>query len=295
MNDNYSGYSDQVSDFHHVYSDGKLSSSIFIDPEDFIKAINLIPQYALKNDLKVLAYTVTGTHLHMMLKGLNHSIKNFISEYKFMILRYLASIGRKISTDSFLMSLKEMETLTQVKKTICYILRNSLDVDKTLMPSYYEWSSAGLYFANDTTFTSGAKISEMTEYKRVNLLKTKFDFPPEWRVLPNGLINPSCFVDYQMVNDMFKTANAFIAFMYFRSDDDVVIKRYMSRRIINELSDNELRKAVSALASDLFHTGIRDLSVGEKVALVSHLRKNYPPSQLSRVLSMPIDLVKSLY
>ena len=110
MNDNYSGYSDQVSDFYHVYSDGKLSSSIFIDPEDFIKAINLIPQYALKNDLKVLAYTVTGTHLHMMLKGLNHSIKNFISEYKFMILRYLASIGRKISTDSVLMSLQAMET-----------------------------------------------------------------------------------------------------------------------------------------------------------------------------------------
>ncbi len=150
------------------------------------------------------------------------------------------------------------------------------------MPSYYEWSSAGLYFANDTTFTSGAKILEMTEYKRVNLLKTKFDFPPEWRVLPNGLINPSCFVDYQMVNDMFKTANAFIAFMYFRSDDDAVIKRYMSGRAINELSDNELRKSVSALASDLFHTGIRDLSVCEKVALVSHLRKNYPPSQLSR-------------
>lgn len=295
MNDNYSGYSDQVSDFFHVYSDGKLSSSIFIDPEDFIKAINLIPQYALKNDLKVLAYTVTGTHLHMMLKGPNRSIKYFISDYKSMILRYLASIGRKISTDSFLMSSKEMETLTQVKKTICYILRNSLDVDKTLMPSYYEWSSAHLYFANDRIHSTGVKISETSEHQRVIMLKTKFDFPPEWWVLPNGLINPSCFVDYQMVNDMFKTANAFIAFMYFRSDDDAVIKRYMSGRAINELSDNELRKSVSALASDLFHTGIRDLSVCEKVALVSHLRKNYPPSQLSRVLSMPIDLVKSLY
>ena len=212
-----------------------------------------------------------------------------------MILRYLASIGRKISTDSFLMSSKEMETLTQVKKTICYILRNSLDVDKTLMPSYYEWSSAHLYFANDRIHSTGVKISETSEHQRVIMLKTKFDFPPEWRVLPNGLINPSCFVDYQMVNDMFKTANAFIAFMYFRSDDDAVIKKYMSGRAINELSDNELRKSVSALASDLFHTGIRDLSVGEKVALVSHLRKNYPPSQLSRVLSMPIDLVKSLY
>lgn len=295
MNDNYSGYSDQVGDFYHVYSDGKLSSSIFIDTEDFIKAINLIPQYALKNDIKVLAYTVTGTHLHMMLKGPNRSIKYFISDYKSMILRYLASIGRKIPTTSFLMSSKEMETLTQVKKTICYILRNSLDVDKTLMPSYYEWSSAHLYFANDRIHSTGVKISETSEHQRVIMLKTKFDFPPEWRVLPNGLINPSCFVDYQMVNDMFKTANAFIAFMYFRSDDDAVIKRYMSGRAINELSDNELRKSVSALASDLFHTGIRDLSVGEKVALVSHLRKNYPPSQLSRVLSMPIDLVKSLY
>lgn len=258
MYDNFSGYSDQVRDFYHVYSDGKLSSSIFIQPEDFIKAINLIPQYAIKNNLKVLAYTVTGTHLHMMLQGPYRVVQTFMSEYKSMILRYFSSIGRKTRSDMFLMSAKEMETSAQVKKTICYILRNSLDVDKTLMPWCYRWGTAGLYFAN-------------------------------------GLINPSCFVDYKMVNDMFKTANALIAFMYFKSDDDAIIKRYMSGRMVNELADNELRKEISNLARDLFHSNIRDLSVGEKVAVASHLRKNYPPSQLSRILSMPVELIKSLY
>lgn len=88
MYENFCGYSDQVRDFYHVYSDGKLSSSIFIQPEDFIKAINLIPQYAIKNNLKVLAYTVTGTHLHMMLRGPYSVVQTFMSEYKSMILRY---------------------------------------------------------------------------------------------------------------------------------------------------------------------------------------------------------------
>lgn len=295
MYDNFSGYSDQVRDFYHVYSDGKLSSSIFIQPEDFIKAINLIPQYAIKNNLKVLAYTVTGTHLHMMLQGPYRVVQTFMSEYKSMILRYFSSIGRKTRTDMLLMSAKEMETSAQVKKTICYILRNSLDVDKTLMPWCYRWGTAGLYFANDDILSSGTRISEIPEYKRASLLRTKFDFPHEWRVLANGLINPSCFVDYKMVNDMFKTANALIAFMYFKSDDDAIIKRYMSGRMVNELADNELRKEISNLARDLFHSNIRDLSVGEKVAVASHLRKNYPPSQLSRILSMPVELIKSLY
>ena len=120
MYENFCGYSDQVRDFYHVYSDGKLSSSIFIQPEDFIKAINLIPQYAIKNNLKVLAYTVTGTHLHMMLQGSYRVVQTFMSEYKSMILRYFSSIGRKTRSDMFLMSAKEMETSAQVKNHLLY-------------------------------------------------------------------------------------------------------------------------------------------------------------------------------
>ena len=294
MNIFYSEPNDQVSDFYHVYSDGKLSSSTFIQPEDFIKAINLIPQYAIKNSLKVLAYTFTSTHLHLMLQGPHPSIQNFIIEYKSVILRYFASNGRKKPANEFLLSAKEMETLTQTKKTICYILRNSLDVDRTLLPSNHQWSSAHLYFANDTFLLSGTKLSEISGYKRFTLLRTKYDFPLEWRVLNNGLINPAYFVDYRMVNDIFKTANAFIAFMHFKSEDEAIIKRYMSARVVNKLSDNELRKVVTALAYDLFKSKVRDLSVQEKVAIASHFRNRYPPSQLSRVLSMPIDLVNSL-
>lgn len=288
---------ESVSDVYHIYSNGHRSPTLFYDEQDFIKAVNLLARYSYEAGCTVLAYTFCDTHFHLLIRATLADVQLFIQKYRRCLLKFLSdahgsSAGRGCPFDLEI-SFKEMETVPQVKKTLCYILRNSLDVNRELLPVYYRWGSASLYFSDhDRLNDRGVLLSEMSTRRQEIMLKFRMDVPEGWRVDEHGMILPQCFVDYHSVDRLFVTANAFLAFMHFRNEDETMIRRGMMESRIERLSDKELRSRISRLSREYFEKTVEELTLKEKIALAAFLKKDYPLRQLGRLLRVEVGLME---
>lgn len=283
---------ESISDVYHVYSNGKKSLTLFYDDRDFIRAVNLLARHSYEAGCKVLAYTFCDTHFHFMVNGRRADVVNFIGIYKRGLLNYLTRTYGNTKEFDVEVAFKEVETSTQARKTICYILRNSLDANKLLLPVYCRWSSASLYFADLSKIEGTAvRISDLTLRQQVELLRTRFKAPSDWLVDGDGMFLPSCFVDYGSVNNLFKTANAFLAFMHFRKEDESAIARGLANDKVERLSDKELRAKIAGRSKELFNKSASALTLREKIALAVFLQRDYPTAQLARVLEIDAGLL----
>lgn len=62
-------FDEPVSDYWHVYSDGKRADIPFATDKDKVFAMNAIAICAFQSDMEVICQEVNDTHLHSILRG----------------------------------------------------------------------------------------------------------------------------------------------------------------------------------------------------------------------------------
>jgi len=128
---------------HHVTQRGNYRQSVFEDPEDRVKYLELIKEYSTKYGLKIYAYCLMSNHVHFI--AVPEREDSLSMTFKYAHMRYSQYFNRKHHRTGHLWQgrffscpLDQEHAISAVK----YVERNPVRAKMVELPWDYEWSSA---------------------------------------------------------------------------------------------------------------------------------------------------------
>lgn len=277
--------------YYHVCTDGHALDWMFKDTADFIAGVNRIGICMLETSVVVVAFILMDNHVHFVLYGTIVQCKKFITRYKAltgMWIRFKYGIdGHLRRLPSQLILIEDEE---QLLDTIAYIDRNSIVAGYGLLPGEYPWGSAKYVFTNEADIPS-VSLNDMTQKDARELLGTWVQLPGDWKVDRSGMILPTCFLDVDKLQRLFKSP---IKYLYHLSKK-LEGKIEMHGGIRTFIPDKELRKITDTLVREMFgRTDIGQLDFNSRIALARKLRYDYASTlkQISRLLHLEVDALR---
>ncbi len=213
--------------------------------------------------------------------------------------------GGKPEGLQFIFDVEEIEDESYLKKVGVYVLVQPTKDGKGIMPYDYPWSSAPLYFRGDKVVPiwcvdkhgvvqEAVRIGDMTCRERKKQFRTDVPLPDNWLTC-NGILLPANYVDVNRFEQIYRTHNAFRAFLSRSSDSEMIRQTAIVKGV--SLPDHEMREACWRACREIF--GVRDVRVldsTKRLELARRLRRRYLISskQLSRVVHVPVDEIERL-
>ena len=225
---------DRIDDIWHVFSDGTRADIPFDTVEDKVFGWNSVAICAEIAGVRVWVVTVNDTHFHTLVKGAEERAER----YRRLLQQRLQ---RHFPHESIHVARHPVNLREKVMSRFMYAYRNCMDFYKKL-PGEYPWGCGHLYFSEQRNFFKGRKISNLSGREQYSLFHTKHPIPQNWLIDGDGRILPECFVDYEAVEHFFRSARAFIAFLYVRKEDEAAIKQEIFNDYLESRSIQELRK-----------------------------------------------------
>ena len=277
--------------YFHVSSHGLERNDIFKSMEDFIQGMNDVALCVLGYDVVILAFCLMSNHFHFLLFGTLEDCRRFSEEYK-------RRCGIRMRRSGEVKGLKDVEVRLDMvddrlylENVIAYILRNPLASGIKIVPYQYAWSSVSLYF-NQNDSCQGERLNEMSERKRFKILKSRVSVPDEYMVDGNGVILPSCYVDYMSVEKIFRHPARFLAALARNVENDVEV--YLGAADYVSMTDQEILTQMKDLIKVEFQKdSISQLSMEQRVRLCRLLKRNFKAGvkQIARVTRIDPDFV----
>ena len=283
--------------FYHLFSDGFRTDVLFQDNISFIAGMNIIALSYLCAEVKILAFVLMDNHVHFILYGTADDCIRFKDKFihKFAMWYSNHNNGRCLNAMEF--DLKELEDERYLLNSIAYVLRNGIAAGFAYCPDDYRWSSAGLYFRSPEMLKSitsrYVSISELSVRERRRLMHSHTDIPLTWKITPEGFIWPGSYVDYEIVERLYRTPKSFTYFMGQSKEEDINRSLGMDGNVV--IPDMELREKAIELSMEMFNsTYLRKLTVPDRLSLAKELRRVYRCSakQIARIVHLDQIYVK---
>ena len=277
--------------YYHVSSHGLERNDIFKSREDFIQGMNDVAICVLGYDVLILCFCLMSNHFHFLLYGTLEECRRFSEEYKRRCGIRMRNSGDVKGLKDVEVRLDRIDDLRYLENVIGYILRNPMAAGIKVLPYLYPWSSASLYF-NPQIIIGGEVLNEMSERKRFRILKSRTSVPDNYMVDSNGMILPSCYVDYAAVEKIFRHPARLLAALARNVENDVEIFLGVADEV--SMTDQEILSQMKELIWVEFHRdSISQLSMEQRVRLCRLLKLNFKAGvkQIARVTHIDPDLV----
>lgn len=261
---------------------------IFKSDTDYIYGMNSIPVCAAGNQVTILAFCLMSNHVHFIVHGEEDNCRKFITQYK----KRLTALTNLSSTN---ICIKHIDDDDYLMKAIGYVLRNPVSAGIRLMPYHYDWSSASLYFKKPDSGRLGKKIGTLSYRSKRELLHSQTTLLDEYILTEKGLILPECYVDFEYVENLFRSP---ARLMYAMSRNENM-EMELSGDILHKTkySDEELSGTIKELCEEIFQKSSADLlSIENRYRLAKILHKRYRLSrkQLARLTMTEPSLLKTM-
>ena len=261
---------------------------IFKSDTDYIYGMNSIPVCAAGNQVTILAFCLMSNHVHFIVHGEEDNCRKFITQYK----KRLTALTNLSSTN---VCIKHINDDDYLMKAIGYVLRNPVSAGIRLMPYHYDWSSASLYFKKPDSGRLGKKIGTLSYRSKRELLHSQTTLLDEYILTEKGLILPECYVDFEYVDNLFRSP---ARLMYAMSRNENM-EMELSGDILHKTkySDEELSGTIKELCEETFQKSSADLlSIENRYRLAKILHKRYRLSrkQLARLTMTEPSLLKTM-
>lgn len=285
----------RVDNCYHIFSSGTKDDTWFKDkdtPKDIVNALAV--SYARSADARILAYCIMSNHIHLTLHGdlpaCTSLMKTFIMQMKRILPEKLIS---GIET-----SCSEIKDLEYLLTCIAYGDRNPLKGGITILPCYYEWSSAGLLFrADDPSHdTAYRPIGSFMKREQRKLFHTHDILPQEWLVGPDQRIWNGNFVEYKTTQKLFNNSPARYLYYLARNSGELMLRRSGRSQGLT-MNDVELKGKMLEVSMTFFKKDrITDLSLPERLKVAREMRRKWAVSfkQLGRLLHIKGDDLEEL-
>ena len=265
-------------EYFHVCTDGLSRSMIFRTDEDFINGMNDVAVCALQRPVRLQCFCLMSNHVHFVMKGEYEACNRFIRLFK-------RRINTRIVDFNAETAIIRIGSQDYMKKVIAYVLRNPMAAQANITPWNYRWSSIGTYFSRMKGCNYGDKqASEMSIRQKRALLNSKTVLPDEYELSPDGMIYPYNYVDYEFVEQLYRTPAEFIYHLSVNNDRILEMETGVLKH--GHYNDQELYNSMLEICHKKFDKyGIESLTIEEKLHLAEMLRKNYGAGtkQISRV------------
>ena len=277
----------------HVYSYGEDTPKLLGSRADFIKAVQITAWCSTLFDVEILAFAWMNSHFHFVLKGNPATCQAFGEKVMRLLLLYInRTRGAQVYLPSqVLVSTKEVLGERYLKTLICYVLRNPIDAGFKLDPREYEWSSARLYFSGNH---QRSKPLSSYDYDFRLQLTDRHNFPQDWTITYEGLIDYENFTNYHAVENLFGGIRGLLIFMAIKKSEIQEMNYQCEKESLGSLMDTEVKDAAYKLAESQHWPRPDRMNEELKLKLAQRLRGQYGCSkkQLARVLGLQFDLAE---
>lgn len=296
------GADNPVRNCWHFNTDGNEVDEMFIDEEDFKNGMNRIFVTKQDKEIAVLSFSLMDTHVHFVLYGEFDECNAFMFEYVKRTSFYISNkYGERHKLRNLSIHHQKIDTDFYLKTVICYTIKNP-PVGGIAFNAYdYPWSSGALYFRKKGFWTSPEWIykincdgTELSPNEIKSLLKTHKRFLPKVHII-DGVIIPGDYVEYEIVEKLFKTCKGFNYFMCRSREEDVESRGGNISHL--SLPMVEMRGHRDDICKELFgKEGIRTLTTSQRIRLAKTLKARYNSSlkQIIRLSGLIYSEVKDL-
>ena len=281
--------------YYHVSSHGLEKNDIFRSREDFIQGMNDIALCVLGYDVCILAFCLMSNHFHFVLYGTKEECWRFAQEYKRRCaMRMRIACGEVQGMKEVEISINFIDSQEYLENVIAYVLRNPIAAGVFMMPYHYAWSSISLYYKGGCP-QAGTKLNSLSERRRLNVLRSHQAVPDTYMIDANGMILPSCYVDFEMVEKIFRHPARLMASLARKVENDIEVRFGIAESI--SITDQELLSQMNELIRLEFgRRSLYQLSVEEKAKLCLSLKRNFGVGvkQIARVTRLNPDVVAKI-
>ena len=266
----------------HFYTAGDSVDVMFHNEDEFKDGMNRIPVVAEKCDILILAFVLMDTHVHFILYGDMDSCTHFMHEYVRRTSIYLSSrYHKRNALKNIIVGHQKIDDDSYLKKAICYVLKNPVSAGLPYNPWDYPWSSGALYFRRAGYWTSpqwlSLKYNSALSHRELSkVLKSKVGISLD-TYLDNGMVLPNQYVEWGLVEKIFRSPKAFNYFLYCSRDTDVESRGGAVSHLSIPL--NEMRENRKILLQELFGVSdIRVLNTSQRIHLARCMKSRYNSS-----------------
>ena len=278
--------------YYHVSSHGLERNDIFRSRENFIAGMNDIAISVLGFDISMLCFCLMSNHFHFVLYGSESECRRFANEYKRRCaMRMRLHSGEFKGLKDVEIHISHVDSLEYLENVIAYVLRNPLAAGILMMPYHYPWSSVSLYF-NERNRVNGTRLNDMSVRKRFRVLKSRMDVPDKYVVDEHGMILPSCYVDAELVEKIYRHPARLMMSLSRKIENEIEIKLGIAGNV--SITDQEIMTQLSELLRAEFHKdSLAQLSMEERIRLCLMLKRNFKAGvkQIARITRIDPEVV----
>ena len=297
------GLKNPITNCWHFYTDGSAVDRLFDDEADFIRGMNRVFVVVQKYNIIILAFCLMDTHVHFILWGEFSDCNNFMHEYIRLTSQNI-SLRHNEKKKLFRLPINHqyIDNDFYLKIAITYVMKNAPVGGLGFNAWDYPWCSGGLYFRENSSWTSPAwksseqlrRLSQMTYRQRRTILNTKDDCIQDASVI-GMMIFPGEYVAYELVERIFRTHKSFNWFMCKSKEEDIESRAGSISRLTIPIQ--EMRQHRNAICRELFGCDtIRSLPTTQRVKLARALRSRYNCSikQIARLCGLVAEELKGI-
>lgn len=186
---------------------------LFRDDSDYIYFLNTVATEAAKECVSVRAFACMSDHVHLAVW--TDDVELFAAKVKFRYTRYF---NNKYHRSGALISDTFMDLVyghNHEEALYSYIIRNPRHHNMSPSPLSYPYASGRYYFRAEFGFDLyetyiPRKARPQISRKGGNIIDST------WQVLPDGLLDPSCWLDVHNVESCFVTQRHYVYQILFR-------------------------------------------------------------------------------
>ena len=266
----------------HFYTAGNSVDALFNNEDEFKDGMNRIPVIAGSCDILILAFVLMDTHVHFILYGDRDSCAHFMHEYIRRTSIYLSyRYQKRNALKDIAISHQHLDDDRYLKTAICYVLKNPVSAGLPYNPWDYPWSSGALYFRHPQCWTSPRWLSEnaepaLTHKELCKILKSRTRISSAF-IIFDGLVLPSQYVEWSLVEKIFRSPKAFNYFLNISKDTDIESRGGAISHLSIPLS--EMRENRKLLLQELFGVSeLRVLNTSQRIYLAKCMKSRYNSS-----------------
>ena len=268
----------------HICVRGNGGQSIFQENEDILHAIDLLAVFSHYYGVKVIAYQFISNHYHIIVECEDPApfMQGFrISYTKYYNKKYnsFGSVGRVHYTCGVI------DDISKLEGKIIYVLRNTARHGIEMHPYCDLYNSSHYYFIEESKFGKSPYL--IPAGPECELEYSSKYIPEHYLLQGNGHIYPRSFLDYKVVEGVFKTYANYIQKISAPSNKEIEenhgIPPEPHKVTVNDLTLSEM------IIKRIHPRTITALSDKEITTLSLYYNKKHRVSvkQLSRVFGVP--------
>lgn len=274
-------------------SDHLARTLLFRDIEDYVYGVNTLAIGTRKFKVRVLCYTLMGTHIHLLLMGRYEDCLAFYA----WVLKHLAQHISNRHGVSGILKLQASDVQAVMDRDmllneVCYLLRNSYKA-RIDSPYSYPWAPFECYFNPRLPLLHGAPMPGVKEIKR--MFGTHIKLPSDWEHEQGRILN-KCFVDYRTVEQMIGSSlNFFDRLKRFDLESVMEQKHGIEERL--KFTDAEIQEKIRAVCQNELHVDSHhQLERKDLLWLARTLARRFASSkkQISRLLEIDPTVLDQL-